>query len=129
MVFVSASPPMNPMRVILLGYIVFLPVLPVCSGALRSERPPLPRQGVAFLGGPEWGSQNRNGVVRRSRGFEDRRAREWARSCALNRRADQEMTVPQGSTHPTAHPVSASSRRIYRNAEEQVRAEEFPHRL
>jgi len=76
-VFVSASPPMNPMRVSLLRYIVFFPVLPACPGALKSERPPLPRQEAAFLGGPEWGSQNRNGVVRRSRSFEDRRAREF----------------------------------------------------
>jgi len=51
----------NPMRVSLLRYIVFFPVLPACPGALKSERPPLPRQEAAFLGGPEWGSQNRNG--------------------------------------------------------------------
>jgi hypothetical protein len=76
-VFVSASPPMNPMRVSLLRYIVFFPVLPACPGALKSERPPLPRQEAAFLGGPEWGSLNRNGVVRRSRSFEDRRAWEF----------------------------------------------------
>src|SRR5882757_9701251 len=63
------------MRVSLLRYIVVFPVLPACPGALKSERPPLPRQEAAFLGGPEWGSQNRNGVVRRSRSFEERRAR------------------------------------------------------
>ena len=42
-VFVSASPPMNPMRVSLLRYMVAFPVLPACPGALKSERPPLPR--------------------------------------------------------------------------------------
>ena len=69
---------------------VFSPVLPVCPGARKAERPPLPRPGVAFLGGPEWGSQNRNGAERRSRDSADRRARELARSCAQDRRTDQE---------------------------------------
>ena len=43
------------MRVSLLRYIVFFPGLPACPGALKSERPPLPSQEAAFLGGPELG--------------------------------------------------------------------------
>ncbi len=51
------------MRVSLLRY-MFFPVLPLSSGAPGSEWPPLPRQGAAFLGGPEWGSQNPEGAIR-----------------------------------------------------------------
>src|ERR1700742_5056555 len=54
-VFVSASPPMNPIRVSLLRYMVVFPFLPSCLGALKSERPPLPRQEAAFLGGTRMG--------------------------------------------------------------------------
>src|SRR5665213_1044882 len=62
-VFASASAPMNPMSVSLLRYMIFFLFCPVCPGALRSEWPPLPRPEVAFLGGPEWGSQNPKGAV------------------------------------------------------------------
>ena len=59
--FFSASLPMKPMRVTLLRYINFS-----CSARLSrapgSEWARLPRQGAAFLGGPERGSQNRNGA-------------------------------------------------------------------
>jgi hypothetical protein len=59
--FLSASLPMKPIRVTLLRYIRFS-----CSACLsrapESERVRLPRQEAAFLGGPERGSQNRNGA-------------------------------------------------------------------
>jgi hypothetical protein len=53
MVFVSASPPMNPIRVSLLRYIVFFPVLPGVLGhsGARGHR----SQGEKLL---FWGDQN-----------------------------------------------------------------------
>ena len=91
-VLASASAPMKPMRVSLLRYMLFSCSACVCTGAPGSEWRPLPRQGVAFLGGPGWGSQNPKGASRRSRSYADRRAREFARSRAQDQRTDQKKS-------------------------------------
>src|SRR4029077_20362125 len=78
--FFSASLPMKPIRVILLRYIRFS-----CSARLSrapgSEWARLPRQEAAFLGGPERGSQNRNGA-RAKQKLRRRRAPQKPRSSA-----------------------------------------------
>jgi hypothetical protein len=59
--FLSASPPMKPIRVIRLRYIRLSLFCPL-SRAPESEWARLPSPEAAFLGGPERGSQNRKGA-------------------------------------------------------------------
>jgi hypothetical protein len=88
-VFVSACPPMNPTRVSLLRYMLFFLFCPCVLG--HSGARGLRSQGKKLLfWGARMGEPEPDGVVRRSRGFEDRRARELARSCAQDQKADQE---------------------------------------
>ena len=63
-VFSSASAPTNPMRVSLLSVIAVLLFCP-CVLAHFQQEPSLPRQGAAFLGGPEWGEPEPEGRHRR----------------------------------------------------------------